>query len=219
MNTPELLKIDRNGSKHWRGRVKCDRCGGDGIYKWGAVINGLTQYAGVCFKCNGLGWVVDEWIERTPEYQAKLDARRAAKRAKQEAEEQAKLDAERTEREAAEKAEAERKESERLALEAEKAISQFVGAVGEKLTVTAVYIGSPYFERKSFAGYGTETCYINTFKDADGNKILWKTGRNVGSQYEVGQTVEITGTVKEHSEYKGEKQTVLIRCNFKEVKS
>ena len=33
----------------------CDRCYGSGFYGWGAVINGHTQYRGVCFKCNGSG--------------------------------------------------------------------------------------------------------------------------------------------------------------------
>lgn len=34
---------------------RCTRCGGDGIYKWGAVINGVPQYQGVCFRCGGNG--------------------------------------------------------------------------------------------------------------------------------------------------------------------
>ena len=35
--------------------IKCDRCSGSGIYKWGAIINGKPQHAGTCFKCNGSG--------------------------------------------------------------------------------------------------------------------------------------------------------------------
>ena len=85
MSEPKLIKIDRNGSKHYEGLVKCDRCGGDGIYKWGAVINGRPQYAGTCFKCLGAGTVIDTWIERTPEYEAKLAAKRAEKAAAREA--------------------------------------------------------------------------------------------------------------------------------------
>lgn len=207
----ELIKIDRNGSKHWRGRVKCDRCGGDGIYKWGAVINGRPQYAGTCFKCNGLGWVVDEWIERTPEYQAKLDAKRAAKNA----ERQAKIDAENAKREAERKAEEERKEAERQAREAEKAISQYVGTVGTKFTLLVEYVGSPHFERKSFRGYGTETCYIHTFKTGRGDKLVWRTGASL--DLEAGTRCMLSATVKEHSEYKGEKQTSLIRCKVEPI--
>ncbi len=199
----ELIKIDRNGSKHWRGRVTCDRCGGDGIYKWGAVINGRAQYAGVCFKCNGCGWVIDEWIERTPEYQAKLDAKREARHAAQ----QAKWEAEQAAREAERKA----REAEREAkLAALRAISQYVGEVGNRINTTCTYVGSPSYERKSFAGYGTETVYIHRFKDAAGNLMVWKTTRYLG--LEEGATVTLTGTVKEHSEYNTEKQTILQRC-------
>lgn len=205
----ELIKVDRNGSKHWRGLIECDRCGGRGYYAIGVCNGNLVLSpldSGVCWKCHGAGKVVDTWIERTPEYQAKLDAKREAKRAA----EQAKIDAERARIEAERKAEEERKEADRLAREAEKKISQFVGEVGQKLTASVTYVGSPYFERKSFGGYGTETCYIHTFKDSAGNKIVWKT--TSGLNLEEGATVTITGTVKEHSEYKDEKQTLILRC-------
>ena len=143
----ELIKIDRNGSKHWRGLVQCDRCGGAGYYAIG-TCNGQPvlspRDAGVCWKCHGAGKVIETWIERTPEYQAKLDAKREAKRA----ERQAKIDAEaeriRLEREAAQKAEEERREAERKAEEARKAISQFVGTEGEKVKSSVEYVGSPF---------------------------------------------------------------------------
>lgn len=210
----ELIKIDRNGSKHWKGWRTCDRCGGDGVYAIG-VMNGHLVLSpldsGVCWKCHGAGKVIETWIERRPEYQAKLDAKRKAKWAAKQAE----IDAKAAEIAAARKAEEERLEAERLAREAEKAISQYVGEIGEKITTTATYIGSPYFERRSFGGFGVETCYINTFKDEAGNKIIWKTSaRNVGVEIEEGATVQLSGTVKEQSEYKGEKQTIIIRAKY-----
>lgn len=198
MSEPILIKIDRNGSKHFEGRMKCDRCGGDGIYKWGAVINGAPQYAGTCFKCEGRGWVIDRWIERTPEYQAKLDAKREAKLAAKRQEREA-LEAQRqAERKAREEAEA-----------ARRAVSQFIGEIGNKLEIPCVYVGSPSFERKCFGGYGTETCYIHTFADTNGNKIVWKTASSL--ELEEGQNVTIKATVSEHNEYRGEKQTVVKR--------
>lgn len=211
---PELIKIDRNGSKHWKGWRTCDRCGGEGVYAIGVMNDHLVLSpldSGVCWKCHGAGKVIETWIERTPEYQAKLDAKRKAKWAAKQAE----IDAKAAEIAAARKAEEERLEAERLAREAEKAISQYVGEIGEKITTTATYIGSPYFESRSFGGWGTETCYINTFKDEAGNKIIWKTSaRNVGVEFEEGATVQLSGTVKEHSEYKGEKQTIIIRAKY-----
>ncbi len=79
-----VLTVDRNGSKHYEGYVDCDRCGGDGIYKWGYMRMSdsgevIPQFRGTCFKCEGRGKLLRKWIERTPEYQAKLDARRAAR--------------------------------------------------------------------------------------------------------------------------------------------
>ena len=209
----ELIKVDRNGSKHWRGRIECDRCSGHGYYAIG-VRNGEPVLspldAGVCWKCGGDGWVIGEWIERTPEYQAKLDARREARRAAKQAEwdaaaaaraeAQAKAEAER-------EAKAARREAERLE---RAAISQHVGEIGQKISTTAEYIGSPCFERGAFSGFGTETCYIHSFLDASGNKLVWKTTK--GLSLEEGQTVSLTGTVKDHSEYRDEKQTVLTRC-------
>lgn len=210
-----LIKIDRNGSKHYEGYVPCDRCGGTGTYVWGAIINGHPQYAGVCYKCAGQKQIWRKWIERTPEYQAKLDAKREAKiKAKQEAFAKAQAEAE-----AQRKAEEEKRIAEE---KAQKAISQYVGEVGKRITVKASYVGSASFEVNSFKGYGTETMYVHTFKDADGNKLIWKTSTSLGTwledgtwqKHEYGENVDITGTVKEHKEYRDEKQTALNRCKL-----
>ena len=201
-----LLKVDKNGSKHFGGMVKCDRCGGDGIYKWGAMINGRPQYIGTCFKCDGAGKVYSEWIERTPEYQAKLDAKREARNAKH-AEEQAKRMAEEQARLDALKKE---KEAREAAIAAKKAISKHVGNVGDKINVEATKERTGSYET-SF-GYQTSVVYVHTFRDADGNAIVWKTGSTALNEIENGTRVQLTGTIKEHNEYNGEKQTVLIRC-------
>lgn len=93
----KLIKVDRNGSKHYEGMVTCPRCGGSGIF-FVAVHNGqgvpARPDAGVCYKCGGSGKVKGKWIERTPEYQAKLDARREAKQKKKMEELEAKRKAE-----------------------------------------------------------------------------------------------------------------------------
>ena len=202
----KLIKIDRNGSKHYEGAVICDRCGGAGYYAIG-VLNMqpvLSPYdGGVCWKCRGAGKVRSKWIERTPEYQAKLDAKRMAKWEAQ----QAKLDAERAEREAAERA---KREAEEARIKAEKAISQHVGQVGGKVEFKGSYVRTGSWEQKAYAGYGTVTMYIHTFKDADGNVFTWKTQNGVDLNY--GENVNVKGTVKAHSEYKDEKQTELTRC-------
>lgn len=209
----KLIKIDRNGSKHWQGLVTCDRCGGAGVYYIGEHNGQLVPahpYNGTCYKCNGKGKVMGKWIERTPEYQAKLDARRQAKWDAWAAEQ------ERIRKEAEAKAEAERL-AEEARIKAQKAISQYVGEIGQRITAKVTYTFGTWWETK----FGIQ--YLYSFKDADGNVLTWKTssvpmvlnaeGKDV--VINEGDQVMITGTVKEHSEYREEKQTVLTRCKLR----
>lgn len=200
-----LIKIDRNGSKHFEGEIKCDRCGGDGMYKWGAIINGCPQYMGTCFKCEGKGTVISKWIERTPEYQATLDAKREARWKERQAKAEAQMKAR---KEAEAKAEAK--------IKAERAISQHVGDIGQKLEIEVTYIYRTSFEVRSFKGFGTDTMYIHIFKDADGNVFTWKTANVIDAEY--GDVVTVKGTIKDHDEYRDEKQTVLTRCKVKRAR-
>lgn len=216
---PKLIKIDRNGSKHYEGLVECPKCGGSGLIIW-CVRNGQPIPTivdnGVCWKCGGTGKVKGKWIERTPEYQAKLDARREAKEAIWRAE-QERIAAEReAERLAKEEQERIEREAEEARIRAEKAKSQYVGEIGERMTIKATYIHGIWFTVRSFYGFGDDTMYIHKFKDENDNVFVWKTGRGLGTILD-GSAVTLVGTVKEHSEYKDEKQTVLTRCKVTEV--
>ena len=202
----KLIKIDRNGSKHYEGAIVCDRCGGKGYYAIGVhnMQPVLSPHdGGVCWKCFGAGKVHGKWIERTPEYQAKLDAKRAAKR---EAEE-ARLAAERAEREEAERAEREAEEARRAA---EKARSQFVGSVGDKLDIPCTYVRSGSWEQPAYRGWGMTTMYAHIFRDGSGNVLLWKTERSL--PFDPDTAVIVKGAVKDHTTYRDERQTVLTRC-------
>ena len=98
----------------------------------------------------------------------------------------------------------------RLKRRKKKAISQHVGQVGDKVEIKGLYVRSGSWEQKSFSGYGTDTMYIHTFKDTDGNVFTWKTQKYLDLNY--GEPVIVKGTIKNHSEYKDEKQTELTRC-------
>lgn len=77
----ELVKTDRNGTKYYNIIKTCPKCGGNGyIYGFSHV------YGGICFDCNGSGVIHAKEKEYTPEYEAKLLERRAARQAKKEAE-------------------------------------------------------------------------------------------------------------------------------------
>lgn len=55
--------------------------------------------------------------------------------------------------------------------------------------------------------------YLYSFKDADGNVFVWKTSKGLAIENDT--QVRVTGTIKEYSEYKEVKQTILTRCNIK----
>lgn len=204
-----LIRIDRNGTKYYEGMIPCDRCGGaGGADKWA-----LTGWS--CYKCGGTGKVHGKYKIYTPEYEAKLEARRKARAEKWErehAEEIAKAEAERKAKEEAERIAREREEAEE---KARKVISQHIGTVGEKVDIDAVLEKNAWFEIPSFRGFGTDTMHIYTFRDSQGNALIWKTSKGLG--IENGEAVHIKGTIKEHSEYDNEKQTVLTTCKIDKI--
>lgn len=238
-----LIKVDRNGSKHFEGEVTCDRCNGHGYYALG-VHNGqpvLSPYdGGVCWKCMGAGKVIGKWIERTPEYEAKLAAQRE-KRAQAKRE---KYEREHAEEIAARKAEAERREQERLAREAARRAeieqSKYFGNVGDKVQAEVTYVRSFSYERTRYgAPWETEVVTGYVWKGDNGETFVWKTTGSIGYKVEVpwdsdvvewrnptehkayawrnpdeGERMTIKGTIKAHEEYNEIKQTILTRVKW-----
>lgn len=95
-------------------------------------------------------------------------------------------------------------------LKAERGSGDWVGVSGDKVSVSAT------LERH--AGFDTQYGYktVLSFRDEEGNGLTWKTqsppnGLVVGSNY------RLLATVKEHGEYKGEKQTEIIRVKVAEL--
>lgn len=100
-------------------------------------------------------------------------------------------------------------------LKAQAFTSEHVGEVGEKLTVVVTYTHTASWEN-GYGGYwNSGVTNLHTFKDEDGNVFIWKTGKFIEADY--GTKMTLSGTVKEHSEYKGIKQTALTRCKVEEV--
>ena len=103
-------------------------------------------------------------------------------------------------------------------------MSEYIGSIGTKVSVEVVLVNDYSYVDRAYSYYGT-THYIYTMKDAEGNLYVWKTTSSLTNWQpdgdackcvciHKGDTMIISGTVKEHSEYKGEKQTVLTRCKF-----
>jgi hypothetical protein len=91
--------------------------------------------------------------------------------------------------------------------------SQYIGEVKQRLTLEVTYTGSASWEQPSYLSWEPDvTMYLHKFVDADGNILVWKTGSGLG--IEAGSKIKLVGTVKDHSEYKGTKQTVLTRCKI-----
>lgn len=272
-----LIKVDKNGSKHYEVLVDCPRCGGSGVIIF-AVINNIpvpTQVDnGVCWKCGGTGKVWGKQIERTPEYEAKLEARRKAKAEKKEKEHQEKLDQIRKEwlvnhgftedgqtfvflgdtyskkdeinaagakfdialgwhidhkiegfqfitanisevaadayygysmRASKEEWDAKKKQAQQAL--GMMATSEHLGEIGQKLSVKVKYVHTSYFDSR----FGRN--YFHKFVDENGNILTWKTTSFIDEDY--GTEFTLSGTVKEHTEYKGDKQTVMTRCTLK----
>jgi fructose-specific phosphotransferase system component IIB len=87
---------------------------------------------------------------------------------------------------------------------AAKCASSYVGTVGQKITFEGTI--------SMIASYETMYGYTHIYKIVDDNKnvFIWKTNKFIDTT-EINR-VTVTGTIKEHSEYREEKQTVLTRC-------
>ena len=103
----------------------------------------------------------------------------------------------------------------------------YVGTIGQKITADVTVIGIYQWLDYSFSYYGS-TKFIYTMKDEDGNIFVWKTssfmsvevgkdrnGDSVWHGVQKNDKIQITGTVKDHSIYKDEEQTVLQRVKYK----
>ena len=97
-------------------------------------------------------------------------------------------------------------------LKAKESTSQHVGEIGEKLTVEVTYIHTSGWENDYGGYWSCNMTYLHTFKDEQGNVFIWKTGKCIEADY--GTKFTLKGTVKDHSEYTGVKQTALTRCKL-----
>jgi hypothetical protein len=84
----------------------------------------------------------------------------------------------------------------------------FVGVEGEKVDLVLKLVKIGGYE--TFFNGRDAYVAVYTFEDGNHNKLVWKTQKGIDG--DVCDLFKVKGTVKEHSEYRGEKQTVLTRC-------
>lgn len=92
-------------------------------------------------------------------------------------------------------------------------ISEYIGTVGERREFTCRLVGHFCYE-SNFGGYGywtDNTMHIYKFKDENGDIVVWNTATYLDDDK---PEYKFKATIKEHSEYKGEKQTVISRPKF-----
>lgn len=89
--------------------------------------------------------------------------------------------------------------------------SNHVGSVGDRIQISVQSVKCLTSWENTF-GYYPTTTYLYKIIDPDGNVYTWKTSTMIDED-NLPQT--ITGTVKEHGEFRGVKQTVLTRCKIK----
>ena len=89
--------------------------------------------------------------------------------------------------------------------------SEHVGQIGDRVVLDLTYLGCSYYETHlTFRG---ETHWVYKFVDEAGNKFVWNT-TSYGPDFQEGQTYHLRATIKEHGEYKDEKQTSLARVKI-----
>jgi hypothetical protein len=91
----------------------------------------------------------------------------------------------------------------------EKKESQWIGEVRDKLSLTVTCVKTKWIESM----YGTSQLCI--FLDDEGNELKWfNSGR---TEAEIDTRYHLTGTIKKHEDYRGQKSTLLTRCKIKPV--
>ena len=86
--------------------------------------------------------------------------------------------------------------------------NEYVGEVGCKLEDVKV----DSFKLVSMFDNTYGTTYLYSFIDTEGHTYIWYASKFIANPEKV---TAISGRVKDHSEYRGIKQTVLTRCKVR----
>ena len=111
--------------------------------------------------------------------------------------------------------------------------NEYVGNVGDRITIKVASLRCLWSNSIEVAWHTYAETYFYEIKDEEGHTFIWKSSKDIEyqqvsrkegeelMQWVPAEPTEIVATVKEHSEYRGTKQTVLTRgkvTKFEEVK-
>jgi len=101
--------------------------------------------------------------------------------------------------------------------------SEWVAEPKKRIEFELTLVNDYVYDGCTYSYYDSGVRHIYTFRDGHGNCIVWKTSNPLGVwvedengceewvEAEIGDTVTMKATVKEHGEYKDTKQTVITR--------
>jgi len=104
--------------------------------------------------------------------------------------------------------------------------SEWVAEPKKRLDLDLTLVNDYVYEGCSYSYYDSGVRHVYTFRDGDGNCIVWKTQKAIDcydedtdewTEAEVGSKVTMRATVKQHSEYRGTKQTIITRPQIKAI--
>lgn len=97
----------------------------------------------------------------------------------------------------------------------QKAKSQHLGVASEKIELTVIVEKILEIDAPKFSRYDRDYADLYLMKDEAGNRIVLKT-KAYYNQINEGDTLKIKAVIKAHTEYKGEKQTIIQRMKLVE---
>lgn len=95
-----------------------------------------------------------------------------------------------------------------VAQETETVVSSHVGEVGKRMVFNGKVKSVTTFNRRKFHYHDSGVGYITRLV-VDGNEVIYF--GDFGTNYPKGSDITVVATVKEHGEYNGVKQTVIMR--------
>lgn len=187
----------------------CSRCSGSGI--WGQINHfGFNSVTYVCFKCNGIGLEGKTYsdLPTAIAHLAKLEKSRVKAKATRAAKSKARLDAWREANKEMLEAQAKAKAERQAELEVQIAKSVYLsGSVGDRATFEGVVTKAMTFDTNY--GYQAGSVRVLIVETKRNEVVKMSTTAEWAYGLNEGDSVSMVATIKEFSEYRGIKQTIV----------